>query len=70
MVPGPVLVEPDEGQMGLFGESGRRRPVPPTQAPPALRPDPLRDQLAAIDINALTPLEALNQLAALKRSVE
>jgi hypothetical protein len=40
----------------------------PAEAPP---PDPklaaLRDELAALDLNQMTPLEALQRLAELKR---
>jgi DNA mismatch repair protein MutS len=52
VVPGETT-EPDRGQ--LFGE---RSPAPP---------DPVREELDEIDVNALTPIEALNRLADLQR---
>jgi DNA mismatch repair protein MutS len=57
MVPGPPpdLVR-DPGQLGLFVD-------------PAM-PDPMVEELRLIDVNALTPLEALNRLAELKRRAE
>ena len=44
------------GQLGLFVD--------------ALPPDPMVEELRLIDVNALTPLEALNRLADLKRRAE
>ncbi|MDP9145022.1 MAG: DNA mismatch repair protein MutS, partial [Actinomycetota bacterium] len=49
----------DPGQVDLFGS---RQPTADTP-----KSDPVRDDLRNLDVNALTPLEALNQLAALKR---
>jgi DNA mismatch repair protein MutS len=56
MVPGPGPAARDPGQLGLFVE-------------PAV-PDPMVEELRLIDVNALTPLEALNRLADLKRRAE
>jgi hypothetical protein len=44
-------------QLGLF------------QAPPA-PPDRLRDRLAAVDVNRLTPIDALTLLAELKEEAQ
>jgi DNA mismatch repair protein MutS len=52
MVPGPPPAGRDPGQLALFGEA---------------RPDPMMDELQALDVDTLTPLEALNRLADLKR---
>jgi DNA mismatch repair protein MutS len=52
MVPGPPPGERDAGQLPLF-----------TDTPP----DPVVDDLKALDLDALTPLEALNRLAELQR---
>jgi DNA mismatch repair protein MutS len=56
MVPGAPPAERDPGQLPLFGD-------------PAA-PDPMAEELRSIDVNALTPLEALNRLAELKRRAE
>ena len=57
MVPGaPPEALRDPGQLALFTE------------PPA--PDPMVEELRLIDVNALTPLEALNRLAEFKRRAE
>ena len=71
MVPGSP-VEPDEGQLVLFGESRGRKRIKGAKAPPpgAAPVDPVRAELATLDPNALTPLEALNRLAQLKRMAE
>lgn len=53
VVPGRPAPPPDPGQLGLF-------------APPAT-PHPVVQALDALDLNALTPLEALNRLAELQR---
>ena len=45
----------DEGQLILFGEGRSARPI-----------DEIRDEISKIDVDALTPLEALNRLADLK----
>ena len=56
MVPGaPPPLERDAGQLALFGE-----------APP----DPVVDDLKALDLDTLTPLEALNRLAELQRRAQ
>jgi DNA mismatch repair protein MutS len=54
VVPGAPPPARDPGQLALF--------TPP--------PDPLADDLRAIDVNALTPLEALNRLAELQKKAE
>ena len=51
---------PDAAQLGLFREGGE----------PATEPHPLLDELAHLDVNALSPLDALNRLAAWKRRLE
>ena len=57
MVPGaPPDATRDPGQLVLFGE------------PPA--PDPMLQELRALDVDTLTPLEALNRLADFKRRAE
>jgi DNA mismatch repair protein MutS len=52
MVPGPPPAGRDPGQLALFGEG---------------RTDPMMDELQALDVDMLTPLEALNRLADFKR---
>ena len=52
MVPGPPPAGRDPGQLALFGEA---------------RTDPMMDELQALDVDTLTPLEALNRLADFKR---
>jgi DNA mismatch repair protein MutS len=57
MVPGaPAPLERDAGQLALFAE--------------AAPPDPMVEELRAIDVNALTPLEALNRLADFTRRAQ
>jgi DNA mismatch repair protein MutS len=57
VVPGAPPEGPrDPGQLALF-----------TEPPP---PDPMVEELRLIDVNALTPLEALNRLADLQRRAE
>ncbi len=57
VVPGaPPETARDPGQLALFAE-----PPPP---------DPMVEELRLMDVNALTPLEALNRLAELKRRAE
>jgi DNA mismatch repair protein MutS len=56
MVPGTPEAPRDPGQLALF-----------VDAPP---PDPMVEELRRIDVNALTPLEALNRLAEFKRRAE
>jgi len=46
---------PDAAQLGLFGPSGS--------------PHPLLEELDRLDVNALSPLEALNRLAAWKKQL-
>ncbi len=58
VVPGPAP-RLDVGQLVLFSE---HRPVPPF--------DEIRDEISKIDVDALTPLEALNRLAGLKHRAE
>jgi DNA mismatch repair protein MutS len=54
MVPGPPpMAFPDPGQLPLFGD---------TQGA-----DPMVEELKSLDVNTLTPLEALNRLADFKR---
>jgi len=54
MVPGePPEATRDPGQLPLFSEGSA--------------PDPMVEELKSIDVNALTPLEALNRLADFKR---
>ena len=53
MVPGQPPMQRDPGQLALFGE-----PQPP---------DPMVEELKSLDVNTLTPLEALNRLADFKR---
>ncbi|HKG34716.1 MAG TPA: DNA mismatch repair protein MutS, partial [Gemmatimonadales bacterium] len=56
MVPGaPPRASRDPGQLGLFSEA------------PA--PDPMVEELRSLDVNSLTPLEALNRLADFQRRV-
>ena len=56
MVPGaPPSASRDPGQLGLFSE--------------ASPPDPMVEELRSIDVNSLTPLEALNRLADFQRRV-
>ncbi|MGQ0703166.1 MAG: DNA mismatch repair protein MutS [Gemmatimonadales bacterium] len=52
MVPGRPRADPDPGQLALFQE---------------IRPDPALEELRQLDVDRLTPLEALNRLAELKR---
>jgi DNA mismatch repair protein MutS len=53
MVPGPPPdLAKDPGQLGLFVDSAS---------------DPMVEELKSIDLNSLTPLEALNRLAEFKR---
>ncbi len=56
VVPGAPRPPSDPGQLVLFGE-----PAPP---------DPMLEELRALDVNALTPIEALNRLAEMKRRAE
>ena len=54
MVPGPPpLGSRDPGQLALFGDPQH--------------PDPMVEELKSLDVNTLTPLEALNRLADFKR---
>ncbi|HKT61347.1 MAG TPA: DNA mismatch repair protein MutS [Gemmatimonadales bacterium] len=56
VVPGAPAAPRDPGQLALFAD-----PPPP---------DPMVEELRQIDVNALTPLEALNRLAEFKRRAE
>jgi DNA mismatch repair protein MutS len=59
MVPGaPPALEPDTRQLPLFAE------------PKPAAPDPMVEELRAIDVDALTPLEALVRLADFKRRAQ
>jgi DNA mismatch repair protein MutS len=61
MVPGaPPDTPRDPGQLALFGEPA----LPPHP------PDPMMQELRELDVNTLTPLEALNRLAEMKRRAE
>ena len=60
VVPGAPARPRDPGQLVLFGEVG---PGPAAPAPP----HPMLDEIRALDVDALTPLEALNRLADLRR---
>jgi DNA mismatch repair protein MutS len=61
MVPGaPPEAARDPGQLALFADGPAPDPTP----------DPTIEELRLLDVNALTPLEALNRLAELKRRVE
>ncbi|MEO8031418.1 MAG: DNA mismatch repair protein MutS [Gemmatimonadota bacterium] len=53
MVPGAPPAPVDPGQLALFGEGGREHPV--------------MEELRGLDLDRLTPLDALNRLAELKR---
>jgi DNA mismatch repair protein MutS len=54
MVPGPPPpLSRDPGQLPLFGERSE--------------PDPMMEELESLDVDTLTPLEALNRLADFKR---
>jgi DNA mismatch repair protein MutS len=54
MVPGPPPgAARDPGQLALFGDPHG--------------PDPMVEELKLLDVNTLTPLEALNRLADFKR---
>jgi DNA mismatch repair protein MutS len=56
----PPLPRPDAAQLALFGLPDAARP----------EPHPLLDELERLDVNALSPLEALNQLARWKDRLE
>jgi len=56
-------LDPLAGELPLFGAAGGRAAEGPQ---PAVEPDPLRDALAAIDPDALTPRGALEALYRLK----
>jgi hypothetical protein len=58
VAPGTPPVK-DPSQADLFGNSPRY--------PLSAGPDQVRDELRALDLDALTPLDALNRLAALKK---
>ena len=55
VVPGAPPASPDPGQLPLFAEA---------------QPHPVMDDLRALDVDHLTPLEALNRLAELKKRAE
>jgi DNA mismatch repair protein MutS len=52
VVPGAPPAPPDPGQLALFGE---------------VLPHPVVDDLKALDLNTMTPIEALNRLAELQK---
>jgi len=52
VVPGAPPLPEDPGQLALFGEAG---------------PDPMVEEIRGLDLDQMTPLEALNRLADLKR---
>ncbi|MDQ3427910.1 MAG: DNA mismatch repair protein MutS, partial [Gemmatimonadota bacterium] len=56
MVPGTPPAQPDAGQLALFTD-------------PTVR-DPMVEELKGLDVNAMTPIEALNRLADFKRRAE
>ncbi len=58
VVPGPPA-RLDEGQLVLFTDHRSAQPI-----------DEIRDEIAKLDVDALTPLEALNRLADLKHRAE
>jgi DNA mismatch repair protein MutS len=56
VVPGaPPVLSQDPGQLALFGEPSH--------------PDPMVEELRLLDLDTLTPLDALNRLADFKRRV-
>ena len=52
VVPGAPRAPPDPGQLALFAEA---------------LPHPVVDDLRALDLNTMTPIEALNRLAELQK---
>jgi DNA mismatch repair protein MutS len=60
-------VYPDEGQLALFGGPGGGPPGRPVDTAPPPAVDPVRAELSGLDVDGMTPLEALNRLADLKR---
>jgi len=67
-----VLVEHETAERQLMGQlaSGESRPAPPAQLT-IFTPisQPVLDRLREVDLNQLTPLEALNLLAELKKQI-
>jgi DNA mismatch repair protein MutS len=67
-VPGAVLARAAQILQGLPDESTE---VPPPETEPQLElfapPDHLRNALGSLDLDAMTPLQALNTLADLKK---
>ncbi|HEX5387784.1 MAG TPA: DNA mismatch repair protein MutS [Gemmatimonadales bacterium] len=61
VVPGAPPVPNDPGQFALFGADPERGPNA------AVEPHPVVEEIRALDLDALTPLEALNRLADLQR---
>ena len=55
VVPGAPPAAQDPGQLALFGGAG---------------PHPVVEDLRALDVNQLTPLEALNRLAELQKRLD
>jgi len=68
MVPGEAA-RIDEGQLGLFGDPGAHRKQRPAKPGAPAPPDPIRRAIETLDLDSLTPLEALNRLADLKRQL-
>jgi DNA mismatch repair protein MutS len=56
VVPGGPPLSPDPGQLTLFEAEAA--------------PHPVVEEIRALDLDAMTPLEALNRLAALQRRAE
>ena len=50
--------------------AAERRPGPASRSSATPQPDPVVDDLQALDLDALTPLEALNRLAELQRRAQ
>ncbi len=69
MVPGQPPAT-DEGQLALFGDRPARATKSGSSPRTTPASDPIRTALAALDVEQLTPLEALNRLAELKRQAE
>ncbi|HEU4698905.1 MAG TPA: DNA mismatch repair protein MutS [Gemmatimonadales bacterium] len=62
MVPGRGPAPADPGQLALFAAAAPAAPEP--------APNPVMEELRELDLDAMTPLEAMNRLAALQRRLE